>query len=330
MSGRSKMVTEVTDFLRKNPDGTTNEQLKAHFGAQYEGLASILNNLLEARRIVMYTNTVTKALTYRLVSEETTAGLEGLGPEQMLVYHICEKAGNKGIWTRDIKTQTNIAQPTLTKTLKILEQRNLIKNVRSVVSRSKRYYMLFSATPSKEITGGPWYTDQEFDHAFVEDLCKMILGIVRQQTVSDSRTILARLISTKIIDPGVIAPEDLETVMQMLVHDGRLEEVRVRDGEDAGGILAQVAPLHTTGDFSQHTSLLSNSSSSSSSGSGSGSGSSGSAPPPRYKVAKDFSSYNHLTETPCGVCPVITQCTEGGLISPTTCPYISDWMAADW
>ena len=24
--------------------------------------------------------------------------------------------------------------------------------------------MLFDVTPSKEITGGPWYTEQEFDH----------------------------------------------------------------------------------------------------------------------------------------------------------------------
>ena len=28
--------------------------------------------------------------------------------------------------------------------------------------------MLFDVEPAKEITGGPWYTDQEFDHEFVE------------------------------------------------------------------------------------------------------------------------------------------------------------------
>ena len=57
------------------------------------------------------------------------------------------------MWTRDIKLSTNIPQHTLTKTLKILEQRNLIKSVRSVVSKSKKLYMLYDIVPAKEITG---------------------------------------------------------------------------------------------------------------------------------------------------------------------------------
>ena len=60
---------------------------------------------------------------------------------------------NRGVWTRDIKLSTNIPQHTLTKTLKILEQRNLIKSVRSVVSKSKKLYMLYDVVPAKEITG---------------------------------------------------------------------------------------------------------------------------------------------------------------------------------
>ena len=59
----------------------------------------------------------------------------------------------RGVWTRDIKLGTNIPQHTLTKTLKILEQRNLIKSVRSVVSKSKKLYMLYDVVPAKEITG---------------------------------------------------------------------------------------------------------------------------------------------------------------------------------
>jgi hypothetical protein len=59
-----------------------------------------------------------------------------------------------------MKTATNIPQQTLTKTLKILEQRNLVKFVRAVTSKSKKLYMLYDMIPAKDITGGPWYTDQ--------------------------------------------------------------------------------------------------------------------------------------------------------------------------
>ena len=301
---------ELLDLLKRSgPDGVTNDQLKAHFGARYHELATVLNGFLASGQIFVLTDTGNPpALTYRSAQDVPSgAGPQNLTPEQLLVYQVCERSGNKGVWTRDIKTATNIPQPTLTKTLKILEQRKLIKNVRSVVSRSKKYYMLYSATPAKEITGGPWYTDQEFDHAFVEDLCKMILGIVRQGGMPDTRAILHRLLSSGVIESGVLGLEDLDSVMKVMVCDGRLEEVGGMGGGGGGGGGSTAV-------------LLSAASSSSSS----------SFPPasPRYKPAKDFSSYNHLTETPCGVCPVISQCCEGGLISPSTCPYLG--VDAEW
>lgn len=60
-----------------------------------------------------------------------------------MIYQVIEKAGNKGIWTRDIKTATSVNQNTLTKTLKSLEGRHLIKTAKSVTSKSKKLYMLY-------------------------------------------------------------------------------------------------------------------------------------------------------------------------------------------
>lgn len=33
-----------------------------------------------------------------------------------------------------------------------------------------------------------------------------------------------------------------------------------------------------------------------------------------------------FTSIPCGVCPVIDQCSEGGQISPQTCVYYQKWL----
>jgi DNA-directed RNA polymerase III subunit RPC6 len=100
---------------------------------------------------------------------------------------------NRGIWTRDIKINTNISQNILTKTLKILEQRNLIKSVRSVVSKSKKLYMVYDMVPAKEITGGPWYSDQEFDHSFVDALGDIIVTIVKKGNIVDLPTIAQKV-----------------------------------------------------------------------------------------------------------------------------------------
>jgi DNA-directed RNA polymerase III subunit RPC6 len=134
--------------------------------------------------------------------------------------------GGSGIWTRDIKIATNIPQHSLTKSLKILEQRCLIKSVRSVTSKSKKLYMLYELTPTKEITGGPWYTDQEFDHEFVDELGNFIVrqvslaGMLDLQNVNDRVRISG---ITKI----ELSLEELELVVQTLIYDGRLEVVHI-------------------------------------------------------------------------------------------------------
>jgi DNA-directed RNA polymerase III subunit RPC6 len=99
----------------------------------------------------------------------------------------------RGIWTRDIKISTNIQQQVLAKTLKILETRNLIKSVRSVISKSKKLYMLFDLEPAKEISGGAWYTDQEFDHEFIEFVSKEIISHVKAKEVADILTIADKI-----------------------------------------------------------------------------------------------------------------------------------------
>lgn len=61
---------------------------------------------------------------------------KGLTPEDMLLYQTIKQSGTKGIWTRDMKFKTNLQQPQITKIIKTLEGRKLIKAVKSVaVSR---------------------------------------------------------------------------------------------------------------------------------------------------------------------------------------------------
>ena len=104
----------------------------------------------------------------------------------------------RGIWTRDIISSTNIPQHQLAKTLKTLEQRNLIKSVRSVTSKSKKLYMLFDAVPAKDITGGPWYTEQEFDHEFIEGVHSYIIQLVSSMGLVSINTISDRVRSSGI------------------------------------------------------------------------------------------------------------------------------------
>ena len=62
-----------------------------------------------------------------------------------------------GIWTRDLKSRTNLQQAQITKVLKQLETRRLVKSIRPVSEPSKKFYISFDIEPSTEITGGAWW-----------------------------------------------------------------------------------------------------------------------------------------------------------------------------
>jgi DNA-directed RNA polymerase III subunit RPC6 len=56
---------------------------------------------------------------------------------------VIQNSGTNGIWTKDIKTQTGLQQQPVTKALKVLEQqKNLVKSLKAVHSKSKKLYML--------------------------------------------------------------------------------------------------------------------------------------------------------------------------------------------
>lgn len=51
-----------------------------------------------------------------------------------------------------------------------------------------------------------------------------------------------------------------------------------------------------------------------------------------FRLAAPVSYVNQLSSVPCGSCPLFRDCTPGGVISPQTCVYMTEWLnkTADW
>ena len=75
-----------------------------------------------------------------------------------------------GIWTKHLKAKTNLHQTVIDRCLKTLVQKRLIKRVPSVQHPTRKIYMLEGIEPSIALTGGPWYTDNELDTEFIQNL----------------------------------------------------------------------------------------------------------------------------------------------------------------
>jgi DNA-directed RNA polymerase III subunit RPC6 len=107
--------------------------------------------------------------------------------EEKVVFDIIKEAGNMGIWIRDIRVQSNLTMTQLNKIVKSLENKKLIKAVKSVSASKKKVYMLYELDPHRSLTGGAWYSDQDFESEFVTVLnqqCYRYLVDKREQANS--------------------------------------------------------------------------------------------------------------------------------------------------
>ena len=228
--------------LPEYENGISNSALKEMFGeTDYISLAPVINQLIGQSRLTMSkistsnqtsnnnnnNNGSTTELHYQLVSHEVAAKYFGLDVAARLVVQTIERAGNMGIWTKDIRIQTNIQQQALNKIFKLLESRQIIKPVKSVVAKSKKLYMMYHLTPSKELTGGIWYSDLEFDHEFINELRNFLLECIKRMNDGNGITmqqIIEKIQKTK-ISRVELSSNDVLQLIQTLIFDYMVEEI---------------------------------------------------------------------------------------------------------
>jgi len=220
--------------------------------------------------------------------------IKGATNEETIIYQIIEEAGTRGIWVRDIRTQSNLAQAQLNKVLKNLESRKLVKSIKSVGAAKKKIYMLYELEPDIAVTGGAFYSDQDVDMQFVDLLNQQCLKYLRgkkqfacekyadpalrSKTACVPSIEVARHINDLKISKIELTVKDMERVLDTLVYDGLAE----RD-EQQGAVYRVVE-----------------------------------------SIFKESAGY---VRVPCAFCPILADCHPGGVISPASCVYFKDWLA---
>ncbi|KAI1384340.1 RNA polymerase Rpc34 [Hypoxylon trugodes] len=121
-------------------------------------------------------------LFWRVRSESDAAKYKHLTSEdQVLVYEIIDSAGAEGAWQQDIKRRLNLQDNALRKALKELEAKRFIQQFTTVENMTKKMWIKFNMQPSARATGGPWYTDQYLDEAFIDALQTVVVRIVKER-----------------------------------------------------------------------------------------------------------------------------------------------------
>ncbi|KAK2160255.1 hypothetical protein LSH36_137g04034 [Paralvinella palmiformis] len=141
-----------------------------------------INKLLSSGQIELLKSG--NQLIYRAKELKSASKITGGDNQEKLVYKIIETAGNKGIWIRDIRYKSNLLLTQLNKILKSLESKKLIKAIKSVSASKKKVYMLYDLEPDRSVTGGAWYSDQDFESEFVEVLNQQCYKYLEQRGAS--------------------------------------------------------------------------------------------------------------------------------------------------
>ncbi|KAG0042794.1 34-kDa subunit of RNA polymerase III (C) [Gryganskiella cystojenkinii] len=291
-----------TECLKAGSQGLTyRDYMDTHPGAEVGDIVMALNSLLSKGMVELFH--VRNELIYKAIKKEDAGKAGGLSGEEHVVYSTIRASGNEGIWTKHLKSKTNLHETVIKRCLKVLEQKALVKGVKSVKYPTRKLYMLMELTPSEEVTGGPWFTDNELDHDFVEQLAgacyKFIVaksfpkGSSSVYTTAHNSYPSATAVRKHIMDRRISAVDltvaDITMLLDVLVYDGKVEKFIAQVDEDWDD------EMDTASDWV-------------------------------YKAIRGKKAESAWQDCPCGVCPVADFCTETGPVNPAGCTYYNKWL----
>ena len=297
--------TAILEQCKLHPEGIPDGDLAAKIShIPVTDRAVAINRLLSQRKLQIFKDG--EVLVYKEVKQDEAVKFKGLSSEDLLVYQIIQQSGNTGIWTKELKQKSNLPQTQIGKIFKSLEARKLIKAVKHVAQQNRKVYMLYELEPSREITGGAWYTEHEYDAEFIhvlrEQCVKFILarGKVTLEDVCD-------FVKQTKLSHVELGQEEVLQIVNTLVYDGKvdaheeLELDKERDPDDPAG--EHGGDDDDDLDYMENVIVV-------------------------YRPASlPIPESSAFTAVPCGVCPVFQECAPGGLVSPETCQYMKDWLS---
>ncbi|KAK7815804.1 hypothetical protein U0070_025264 [Myodes glareolus] len=286
-----EIENRIIELCHQFPHGITDQVIQnemPHIEAQQRAVA--INRLLSMGQLdLLRSNT---GLLYRIKDSQNA------GMCYQLSYFLT------GIWSRDIRYKSNLPLTEINKILKNLESKKLIKAVKSVAASKKKVYMLYNLQPDQSVTGGAWYSDQDFESEFVEVLNQQCFKFLqtKAETARESKQnpVIQRNSSFAsshevwkyICELGIskveLSMEDIETILNTLIYDGKVEMTVIAAKEG------------TVGSVDGHMKL--------------------------YRAVNPILPPTGLVRAPCGLCPVFDDCHEGGEISPSNCIYMTEWL----
>lgn len=282
----TQIENTIIRLCRQHPQGLTDGTLKKEMESVPIEAIATALNKMLTTGTLNIFQDAQMGVVYKEQNPDNLAKFKGLSKEDRLIYQLIEQSGNKGIWSKDLKIRSSLQVVQITKILKTLEARKLVKSVASVASKNRKVYMLFNLEPHIDVTGDVWYTGADIDVEFINILRKQAFGYISQKGYASAEEITAFIRKTG-VSKVQLKVDNVQTIIETLIYDGKVETVDDPRGPSFLG--GKAATL--------------------------------------YRPTKiNIQSSNGFTQAPCSVCPVYSECSPDGEISPSKCVYLTGWL----
>ncbi|KAJ8323320.1 hypothetical protein BDV3_004261 [Batrachochytrium dendrobatidis] len=310
--------------LRRNPKGSDQNTLLTALPTWSENDIALALNSLSAKQHVDFLQGPGQTLLFRARDDEEISKTGSMSDNERIVYQFIKASGNKGTWIKDIKVKSGLHAQIVTQMIKNLEKKVLIKAVKSVKTPTKKVYMLSELDPSVELTGGAWYTDQELDVEFIDQLAHQIYKYICSKSFPPNTNSifpsshpyptcndLHKWISKSGITTVQLSHTDVQSLIDRLIFDGKVEQIQsIHTGSSMGRLEM----------FSNPTDRLDSGDEDEWNG--------GDEDIWAYRATRSSVLNGSVwTDVPCGRCPVFSFCEEGGPVSPSGCVYFKKWLS---
>ncbi|KAH0478606.1 MAG: hypothetical protein KVP17_003699 [Porospora cf. gigantea B] len=213
-------LKEAYDLGRQKGGELTLESMIEHSDGRWNKpkVVRILNSLVQERLVGTPKKRSQGGIAAAVRPQEVVSAVRKLADDEHKVYCVVEEAGSRGVWSRDIARNASVATMNavkITKTLKSLEDRKIIKQIKNIHSKARKTYVLAYLEADKEVVGGAFYANGEFDLDLVQRIRSQILLMLRSGNTCNLQELQNYLKSTGVA--GDMNKEDLQTVLRTLV-----------------------------------------------------------------------------------------------------------------
>ncbi|KAI5180237.1 DNA-directed RNA polymerase III subunit RPC6 [Nematocida sp. AWRm80] len=216
----------ILSFISEKDSGVSTQEIQQEFKElSLQEIANELNRLHKESLVDVFK---TKTGIFYRKNSESNMFTDG---EEKIIFLLVKEAGSEGIWIKDIKTRSGLHQNLVTKILKTLEQRMIIKSVKSI-KQNRKVYMLYDAVPAADLGDGPWFTqDAELDIGFVDALKTVIYewllserpptGLPLYESLQNTHEVY-EFICRSGISSVALTVEDVKRILDILVHEKKI------------------------------------------------------------------------------------------------------------